>query len=180
MKRLERARRTAEQVLRDHSATRVPVQVEEIAKNYAHVVRDSMDEDLSGILIPLPEPKGGKKWAIAVNAAHPRVRQRFTIAHELGHLLMHGFTSAHADRGYRLRFRNQKSAEGSVFEEIEANQFAAELLMPAELLLRELANRQLEYVPTGNDQSDMAFSSLAKQLDVSTQALAIRLSNLLL
>jgi Zn-dependent peptidase ImmA (M78 family) len=101
------------------------------------------------------------------------------MAHELGHLLLHGYTTPHADRGYKLRYRNSTSAEGSVLEEIEANQFAAELLMPENLLLEQLVDEGLEYVPVGDDNDDPRLTKLAQQLKVSRQALAIRLSNLL-
>lgn len=180
MRRFARAHRAAQEILKESSADSFPIRVEAIAKKHAHILRDDMDDDISGILIPLVKGPRGRKWAIVVNKGHHPVRQRFTIAHELGHLLLHGFTSVHADRGYRLRFRNQRSAEGNVFEEIEANQFAAELLMPEGLLLEELATRHIEYVSADSPREDPALTRLAKKLDVSTQALAIRLSTLLL
>jgi Zn-dependent peptidase ImmA (M78 family) len=127
----------------------------------------------------LAEPLSGKDWVIVVNQTHAPARQRFTMAHELGHLLLHGYTTPHADRGYKLRYRNSTSAEGSVLEEIEANQFAAELLMPENLLLEQLVDEGLEYVPVGDDNDDPRLTKLAQQLKVSRQALAIRLSNLL-
>jgi Zn-dependent peptidase ImmA (M78 family) len=57
---------------------------------------------------------------ILINSSFPPVRQRFTLAHEYGHhCLQHGLAVDHAiDLGSKDR------------REIEANQFAAELLLP--------------------------------------------------
>jgi Zn-dependent peptidase ImmA (M78 family) len=62
---------------------------------------------------------------IRYNDGSPRQRQRFTIAHEIGHLLI----SRHVPGG--LQHRNRDSAAKDDGEEIAANRLAAELLMPA-------------------------------------------------
>lgn len=140
-----------------------------------------MDGDISGMLVPLEQSSGGKRWAIVVNAAHPRTRKRFTMAHELAHLILHEYTTPHADRGYKLRFRDSRSADGSIAEEIEANQFAAELLMPRDLVLKRVSALGLEYASYDEDDSSAAaITQLAKEFDVSKAALSVRLSNLLL
>lgn len=177
MRNVQRAIREAERVLQQNNVKSAPVKVERIASQFAHVVKQSLDSDISGMLVPLPQPVDERKWAIVVNKAHSEVRQRFTIAHELGHLLLHGYKSAHADRAFKVRLRDSQSSEGSVLEEIEANRFAAELLMPASLLRGKLANHPFEYAPA--ESSDRHVTSLAKEFNVSTQALQIRLSTLL-
>jgi len=179
VKRAQRAQRTALRVLQQNNVTGLPVPVREIAENHAHIFYEDVDDEISGMLIPLSPPRDGKAWAIVVNRNHAKTRQLFTLAHELGHLLLHGYTTPHADRGYKLRYRNSKSAGGNVLEEIEANQFAAELLMPEDLLLARVADCGLEYVPAGDDDDDPRLTRLARDLKVSRQALAIRLSNLL-
>ena len=60
------------------------------------------------------------------------------------------------------------------YEEIEANQFAAAILMPAPLVERE-AKRLLED-PSATDASIVPL--LAQGFDVSEQAMEIRLTNL--
>ncbi|HEY4544330.1 MAG TPA: XRE family transcriptional regulator [Tissierellaceae bacterium] len=56
---------------------------------------------------------------IIVNASFPNDRKRFTIAHELGHILMHD------ERNFLIsEFRNEK------IKEAEANAFASEFLLP--------------------------------------------------
>lgn len=173
-----RAIRFAERVLAEEGIADTPVPVEEIARKHATVVEEPLGDDISGMLVPLRMPDAPMRWAIVVNSRHHRTRQRFTIAHELGHLLLHGYTEPHADRGYVVRFRDGRSAEGSVAEEIEANQFAAELLMPRRSLLQRAAALRLEYV-TSDGADDPAVDEIAKEFEVSKQALLIRLSNLL-
>jgi Zn-dependent peptidase ImmA (M78 family) len=62
------------------------------------------------------------------------VRQRFTIGHELGHLTLHHGHDLILERLVRLNFRDATSSTANDEEEIEANHFAAELLMPHDFL----------------------------------------------
>ena len=63
-------------------------------------------------------------------------RQRFTIAHEIGHFLLHTDEDVHIDEKRPIGRRDDLSSQAVDACEIEANQFAAELLMP-ESLVRE-------------------------------------------
>lgn len=63
-------------------------------------------------------------------------RNRFTIAHELGHLFLH--------MGYKIDLQRWESVNESVYnrlgfsaEESQANEFAAAFLMPAEQFLKQ-------------------------------------------
>ena len=80
------------------------------------------------IKYPRPYFSKGDKHLIAYNRDHPH-RQRFTIAHELGHLLLE-----HAD----LR-NNEDDYSTKNPEETAANKFAAELLVPLEFLKKDFA-----------------------------------------
>jgi len=82
------------------------------------------------------QPHNGKDWAIVVNQTHARPSAFYT-GHELGHLILHGYTTPHADVDTSFDFATQPPP-GSILEEVEANQFAAELLMPEQLLLEKL------------------------------------------
>jgi Zn-dependent peptidase ImmA (M78 family) len=177
MRKAQRAVREARRVLEQHRISSVPVDIESLAKRWAHVLKQNLSEDISGMLVPLPNPIDRRHWAIVVNKSHSIVRQRFTMAHELAHLLLHGYTAAHADRGFKVRLRDSHSAEGSVLEEIEANNFAAELLMPESLLRQRLQNHTIEYAPD-NSSGEQQLARLAKEFNVSKQALSIRLSGL--
>lgn len=177
MRRTQRAIREARRVLEQNHISSAPVDVESLARQWAHVIKQNLGEDISGMLVPLPNPLDQRHWAIVVNKSHSVVRQRFTMAHELAHLLLHGYTSAHADRGFKVRLRDSHSSEGSVLEEIEANNFAAELLMPESLLRQQLENHTIEYAPE-DPSNERQLARLAREFNVSKQALSIRLSGL--
>jgi hypothetical protein len=173
---LSRALREARGILADDHALTPPIKVEQIAERYAHVVKQALPDDISGVLVPLDPPVRGKSWAILVHQDQAEVRQRFTIAHELGHLLLHGYSSPHADKTFRLR--DTRSSDGSVREEIEANRFAAELLMPEKVILAWIEKVGLEYAPNSEEDEQQKLKKLAKTFKVSQQALSIRVANL--
>jgi Zn-dependent peptidase ImmA (M78 family) len=77
---------------------------------------------------------------IGVNNNHHRNRQRFTIAHEIAHYRLHHVGKVFND-ATPVFFRDTTSAAGQSPQEIVANAFAAELLMP-ENKLRELLREQ--------------------------------------
>lgn len=171
--------REARRLLAAENVKAPAVPVRQIAEKHAHVFEQSLPDDISGMLAPLNPPVKGKAWAIVVNRANAPLRKRFTMAHELGHLLMHNFTTPHADANsaFKVRLRDSLSSDGSVLEEIEANQFAAELLIPEELLLPRLRELGFDY---GSEEVDVQkkLASLAKAFGVSMQALQVRLANL--
>ena len=85
---------------------------------------------------------------IGVNSLHHPNRQRYTIAHELGHLELHRqliTSEVHVDKGFPVLMRDPKSATGTELHEIEANQFAAELLMPRTLIEQALAWEEIRH-----------------------------------
>ena len=109
---------------------------------------------------------------IGINRNQAAVRRRFTIAHELGHLLLHERFQVHVDRGFRVRLRDGLSSEGTDRDEMEANRFAAELLMPIGFLRDDLRTQEFDLA------NDSELRALAKRYGVSMQALAIRLNGL--
>lgn len=110
---------------------------------------------------------------IGVNSSHPLTRQRFTIAHELGHLLLHGSRSVIVDT--HVFRRDQTSSMGTETEEREANGFAAELLMPSVFVEREF-DAVLDDDPGVTARQLVA--RLAAVFGVSEQAMEIRLGTL--
>jgi Zn-dependent peptidase ImmA (M78 family) len=109
---------------------------------------------------------------IGVNSAHSIGRQRFTIAHELGHLILHKDETLHVDERAPIGFRNEESSLATKDVEIEANQFAAELLMPADLLAKEIESISDDL------EAEAAVSELADRFQVSEQAMTLRLTRL--
>jgi Zn-dependent peptidase ImmA (M78 family) len=107
---------------------------------------------------------------IAVNPAHHINRQRFTIAHELGHYFLHEGLEEHVEENFRVAWRSADSSKAINWIEIEANRFAAELLMPTRFLETDL--NSLENI----DKRSVAL--LAIKYIVSPEAMKIRLSQL--
>ena len=148
-----------------------PVPVEDVAQSLGtRVERTPADDDLSGFLY---QQKNGKLAIIGVNENHHPNRQTFTIAHELGHFLLHNIEDVHVDRAFRVKLRSPASSKGLDIDEMEANLFAAELLMPTSFLTKDLK---------GVDDIDLVdekvISSLAQRYGVSTQAMTFRLNHL--
>jgi IrrE N-terminal-like domain len=107
--------------------------------------------------------------AIGINSLHHPNRRRFTLAHELAHVVLHPAElkkAVHVDKG-SLR-RNRVSAAGTDMLEIEANAFAAELLMPEELLSAVL-DEKLDL------EDPQVLEALANKFRVSMTALQHRL-----
>lgn len=145
-----------------------PVPVDTIVR--AHGIAIHLQElgDVSGVVVR----KGGAV-AIGANKAEAPTRRRFTIAHEFGHALLHQGEEVRFDREFRVNLRSGASALGVNFEEIEANFFAACLLMPRRFLEADPAATSLDV--EGNPQ---AVAKLAKRYGVSPHAMTIRLGNL--
>lgn len=100
-----------------------------------------------------------------------KTRMRFTMAHELGHFILHSKTQAiFVDKTPKVFFRNSASASGEVLKEREANAFAAALLMPKLLVLEQLKHVEADAIK--------AVDALAEAFKVSSQAMSFRLSNL--
>lgn len=170
MARKRLARQEAQRLLREHSVSAAPVPVEKLARALGAIVQFGIfDDELSGFVYV----KDGVPM-IGVNEGHHQNRQRFTIAHEIGHLILHKDRigeSVHVDKQYPVLRRDQNSATGVESMEIEANAFAAELLMP-EALLKDEANVPIDIDDEGR------ITILAKRFKVSPAAMRNRLLGL--
>jgi len=149
-----------------------PVDVEVVAKHLRlKLVHMDLGGDVSGLLV-----SKGDSTVIAVQETDHSNRQRFTIAHEIGHYcLKHQFEPGehvHVDRGHLITPRNSRSSTGVDPKEIEANQFAACLLMPSKLLSRAIKGFKTDSL------RDYHVAQLADEFKVSEQAMTIRLSTL--
>ena len=118
----------------NHFRKQIPVDVEGLALALGvPVKRIAFPPDISGAITKI----GSDKFMIGVNAEHSGTRQRFTIAHEIGHFVLHrhligkGITDTIA---YRSDGDSPNPNIGPK-EETEANKFAANLLMPAESII---------------------------------------------
>jgi Zn-dependent peptidase ImmA (M78 family) len=138
---------------------RPPVDVKEMAKDLGVNIYElaNMPSGASGKLFPDRRSPAG--FSIGVNANDSYTRKRFTIAHELAHFLLHRndiHDGVLDDTLYR-------SEHLSGAQETEANKFAADILMPYDLL-QSMAQRGITKV-----------EDLAHKFGVSAQAMSIRL-----
>jgi hypothetical protein len=117
---------------------------------------------ISGQIMRDPLHGGRAGFVIWINSEDALPRQKFTLAHELAHYILHrdliesGIVD---DTMYR-------SELGNVYE-TQANQLAADILMPIRLIKKWREQ---------NPESD--YKDLAKAFDVSEQAMKIRLSGM--
>ncbi len=163
------ARRRASELLQHAGVQQPPVPVEKLAANAGAALRlEPLPGELSGMVHRASEGRA----IIGVNSLHAATRQRFTIAHELGHLLLHRDEMTHVDDKNPIAFRDRTSSSASDEREIEANQFAAELLMPTSMILTAVKD-----LPLGIE-FDEGVRRLAEDFNVSVQAMTIRLSAL--
>ena len=164
-------RRRVKALLEEHDVKALPVPVEKIARSLGAWVRHSpLDEELAGMIYIK-----GSTPIIGVNSLHHPNRRRFTIAHEIAHLELHRdsiIDQVHVDRRFPVLMRDANSATGTERMEIEANQFAAELLMPSSLLIKSLKKKGFDI----DDEEPL--EGLAKKFRVSKQALEFRIRNM--
>jgi Predicted Zn peptidase len=145
----------AQEVLRKHWDRRVPVDPAALAvKMQAKVVGTDLGELSGKFTLTQAGP------LIEFNATEPEVRQRFSIAHELGHFVL-GHGSAFRDPAKNF------SASHFDYNEVDANKFAAELLMPESAVAQFVRDDEL-----------YDLRALAKRFHVSEAAMKYRLKNL--
>lgn len=169
---LVRIRHKADALLEQLEMRRTPIDVHRVARELGlRVMTANLGAGVAGLLVRRP----GAPSVICVHEDDPTTRQRFSIAHEIGHHhLEHPFeqdAQVHVDRGIVAQ-RPARSAEGVDPNEIEANQFAAALLMPAALIRTRAAELSHGLL------LDAHLTELADEFQVSEQAMAIRLMTL--
>lgn len=150
--RKKTAKQLAQKLLKDARVTEAPVSlqkiIEHLQKTYElDVQRINVGEKVSGLLVVCKEVDT-EYATIGFNGSHPWCRRRFTIAHEIGHLLL-GHTC------------NRDFEDGS-HNETEANIFAGELLVPTNFVKKDF--------PRVNNLQE-----LSKLYRVSDQTLTIKL-----
>lgn len=137
----------------------IPVRPGSLAKDFGlRVLASTLPSGISGQI----KPQDGS-FVISVNRHDSSRRQRFTVAHEIAHYLLHRDQIGNGiqdDVLYRSSLSDQKEAE--------ANRLAAEILMPKAKVERELENlRDL--------QESERVVKLSEMFEVSEVAMRIRL-----
>jgi len=163
----ETARAAARRIVEEFPVRSAPVPVERIVKSRGIVLQYApLADDLSGMAFI----RDGVR-IIGVNALHHPNRQRFTIGHELAHHELHPehlLEKVHVDKTFRVMMRDDLAQQGVDPLEVQANAFAAELLMPHELI-KDLVGEGLDL------DDDARLDAMARKFRVSTSALRYRL-----
>lgn len=139
-----------------------PVDPVTIAKRMGLKVLESpLPDDVSGALIK----DAGKDPLILLDLDDSDNRKRFSCAHELGHYISRNQQSEEEESYEYLDLRSALSSTGSDPEEVYANQFAAELLMPRSKV-------------SALHKQKLPLFEMALRLGVSQSAIKFRLRNL--
>jgi Zn-dependent peptidase ImmA (M78 family)/DNA-binding XRE family transcriptional regulator len=151
--------RAAQQLLAKTRTTKAPVSINKLAARCGvNVAPADFSNEISGVLLDLDNGP-----VIGFNSAHPLVRQRFSIAHELGHFLLDHHDHFHIDL-------SDASSHGEPpgynwLDERSANEFAAQVLMPAALVVQAF-------------EQDANLNRIARLFKVSREAMGWRLVNI--
>lgn len=142
-------------------------------------VKFFLDKDIDGFL----------KWdskqktpVIAVNANQSPTRQKFSMAHELGHLIIDWNWIPYSENS-KNRFNESKVLNVTLYrganysaeekkEETIVNEFAAAFLMPDSLL-----QKIVQKLKAGESSYSEAVDELSRKTDVSVMAASYRLKN---
>ncbi|MGU3654094.1 ImmA/IrrE family metallo-endopeptidase [Mycolicibacterium sp. A43C] len=136
----------------------LPVDPFEIARNLGIIVKqEALDDNLAGFIVR----ENGGDVEIFLNMFDSHVRQRFTLAHELGHFFKN---RDEQNIGY-VDERSELASSGADSTEVWCNQFAAELLMPASIVKKYWAE-------------GLSVDDLRSKFKVSGPAIEYRLKNL--
>lgn len=138
-------------ILEKTGINEAPIPLKKIADYFSIKVipYDNFPDSISGTIITNEDGS----VTIGVNSKNSKVRQRFTIAHEMGHFFLgHDIKSQIVD----------DHLDKSTDREKEANKFAAELLMPKNLFINDIKNK-------------ISIPELAKKYNVSEQSVSIRI-----
>jgi Zn-dependent peptidase ImmA (M78 family) len=157
----------ATRLLEELEIEAVPVPVDQVARHLgADVVYRAFEGDVSGMVYRSRQEK-----VIGVNSSHAPNRQRFTMAHEIGHLVLHRGQEVYVDN-FESRVNWRDGASDRV--EAEANAFAAELLMPRSIVNREVSRAMQDEAISPKQ----LVAAMAKSFRVSQQSMQFRLENL--
>ncbi len=132
----------------------------------AEVVEIQDDSSSSGMVV-----RQGARIIIGVNMKHHVNRRRFAVAHELGHMLLHADQPLIVDND-GLSLIGRRTEGESTTREVQANAFAAALLMPADWVEESVAGQEIPV------EADEKVGVLARKFGVSQQAMMFRLINL--
>lgn len=158
------------EVLEKADMLKLPIAIKTLIKSLGiKLTPYDLGEDVSGVLVI-----DNENCKIGYNSTESHVRQRFTLAHELGHFILHKSKQQEVfvdNVTYMFRKNNSRTKDYKI--EMEANQFAAALLMPKKLIEREI--KALDDIIISDHDLIL---ELSKKFKVSQIAMTYRLNNL--
>lgn len=151
----------------------VPIDIESIIINEGVRIRE--DGSL-GVGIIGQITFDGDIAVISINPSENtyRSRRRFTLAHEFGHYVLH----SKDDKREFIDASETMFRSGTNDFEVEANHFAASILMPKNILISEAITIVEEFEKSGGYTKDEFIRRLALKFNVSMQSMRYRLDNL--
>ena len=158
----------AGKLLQQSDALALPVNLNQVVRYLGLSLNEKpLENEYSGFLAV-------KEKTIVVNLRHPSVRRRFTIAHEIGHYQLHRKSEDIPVFIDRAVYHRKESVAGVDYSmEMQANAYAAGLLMPEALL-----DEYLEDHPALDLEKPADIKTLAEEFEVSRPAMEFRLINL--
>lgn len=122
-----KAKRQAAEILIENNISKPPIPIQEITENYGiKVIEIVLDHKIAGFIDP-------EKKIIYINKSDSASRKAFTVAHELGHFNLHQ-EELKKDPKIGILYRRPLGKKDDDEFEQEANCFAANLLVPFEML----------------------------------------------
>jgi len=120
----------------------------------------------------------GNQPIVLIQKEHGKERKRFSLAHEFGHFILNSSPrGVHLDKN--TYFRSNLSSYGTDIEEKKANRFAAELLIPSDILWEILSENMTDLIDSEEDEGLEVLTKLAQRFEVSVAALTIKISGVL-
>lgn len=165
-------------LLPPEKAQEIKEKANEVLEKYVHIsepldrmLKIAEDHHITVLQNDLYEMSGalrkeGDKWVMYVNKNDSKQRQLFTIAHELGHFFVH---REMCDEFVDGQLVSRSEQEKYAIQELEANEFAGNLVMPEQSIREQLDQQQL---------TEQRVMELASHFQVSSIAMATRLRNL--
>ena len=163
----------------DRIAIRAPIDVDKIARELGIDVVD--DYSLPTETVGMICFNGDEPALVKINPNQNAyfARRRFTLAHEIGHFCLHRGKSRKGFSDSEQTMSRTQSYWTPV--ESEANTFAAQLLMPKSLIMKEgqhIVEEHTRIFEENTIPSSVFISEMADRFGVSNKAMEYRLRNL--
>lgn len=156
-----------------------PIPIIKIAKEFGFECykADNMPDDISGNIFVggTTNKVYNSDKVIIVGATEKYEHQRFIIAHELAHYLIDYLGSEKAQNPNVLFTRTYPKENHQSYEEIRADRFSAELLMPSKIFLKQY----VKAMEASDYNKDFTISHLAKFFKVKASSIDRRISEVI-